>query len=385
MLAKKSDCTGCGACYNACPSSAIMMVPDREGFLRPSIDSNACKDGCTVCEKACPIISPQTSDNSLKITYAAYIKDEEKLRKSASGGAVYAFYENVLVRGGNICGVAYSEDFMTAKFVCTGSRVFADYFRSSKYIQADKGDIYKIVKAKLDLSHEVFFVGLPCEVAALMSYLGKTYDNLTTCDIICYGPTSPLISRQYLRSLKTFYPGKIISFNLRYKKDGNAVPMYVRAKFEDDEYVVPFADTDYGFAFRIFARPSCYRCHFKGDNSKADITTGFFVGANEKDEFYNKSGVSAIIVRSEKGRDFLAKCDNLMLYEEKYETVAANNPMLEKSREYDTRRDNFVELIIRQGLKMVVDAYRTPPEQAHWMTQLRRYIKRLFYKTDKPL
>ncbi|WP_081675238.1 4Fe-4S binding protein [Butyrivibrio sp. LC3010] len=49
----KKDCCGCAACYSICPRMAISMVPDDEGFMYPSVDSNQCIS-CNLCIKVCP-------------------------------------------------------------------------------------------------------------------------------------------------------------------------------------------------------------------------------------------------------------------------------------------------------------------------------------------
>ena len=49
---KKEDCCGCSACYSVCPTNAIVMELDVEGFLYPTIVSNKCI-GCNLCVKVC--------------------------------------------------------------------------------------------------------------------------------------------------------------------------------------------------------------------------------------------------------------------------------------------------------------------------------------------
>jgi NAD-dependent dihydropyrimidine dehydrogenase PreA subunit len=53
VCSAKERCCGCGACYNACPTNAIFMKKDREGFLYPVIDQKKCID-CGVCISVCP-------------------------------------------------------------------------------------------------------------------------------------------------------------------------------------------------------------------------------------------------------------------------------------------------------------------------------------------
>lgn len=51
----KKDCTGCGCCFLVCPSHAIKMETDEEGFDYPNIDHSKCIK-CSLCVRSCPII-----------------------------------------------------------------------------------------------------------------------------------------------------------------------------------------------------------------------------------------------------------------------------------------------------------------------------------------
>ena len=35
-------CVGCGACEQSCYKNAVVMRPDKEGFLHPSVDEKKC-------------------------------------------------------------------------------------------------------------------------------------------------------------------------------------------------------------------------------------------------------------------------------------------------------------------------------------------------------
>ena len=54
LFKKKSLCCGCTACYAICPSQAISMHEDYEGFEYPVIDDSKCVR-CYMCQKVCPI------------------------------------------------------------------------------------------------------------------------------------------------------------------------------------------------------------------------------------------------------------------------------------------------------------------------------------------
>ena len=51
-LPERGSCTGCGACASGCPKGAIHMLPDREGFLYPTV-TDACIQ-CGHCNSRCP-------------------------------------------------------------------------------------------------------------------------------------------------------------------------------------------------------------------------------------------------------------------------------------------------------------------------------------------
>ena len=52
-LPERGSCTGCGACASGCPKGAIHMLPDREGFLYPTV-TDACIQ-CGHCAHICPV------------------------------------------------------------------------------------------------------------------------------------------------------------------------------------------------------------------------------------------------------------------------------------------------------------------------------------------
>ena len=51
LYEKKENCCGCTACYAICPTKAIEMIEDEEGFLYPEINQKK----CIVCNKCLSI------------------------------------------------------------------------------------------------------------------------------------------------------------------------------------------------------------------------------------------------------------------------------------------------------------------------------------------
>ena len=118
--------------------------------------------------------------------YGGYIDDDDKLMQSASGGIATALAEQMINAGGFVAGVAYSKDFYKAEYIVTNNKRDLEKLKSSKYIETDKKDIYNKVKSLLEQDKKVLFIGLPCVVAAMYNFLGKRFENLLTCELICH-------------------------------------------------------------------------------------------------------------------------------------------------------------------------------------------------------
>lgn len=52
LVDRKERCCGCSACYSVCPTNAIKMEEDEEGFLYPTINLDVCIK-CYNCIEVC--------------------------------------------------------------------------------------------------------------------------------------------------------------------------------------------------------------------------------------------------------------------------------------------------------------------------------------------
>lgn len=71
-------CSGCTACMNSCPSGAIKMVEDSEGFKYPEIDENICIN-CGICRSVCPFHKDYSKKYNLEtpLVYAVKNRNED--------------------------------------------------------------------------------------------------------------------------------------------------------------------------------------------------------------------------------------------------------------------------------------------------------------------
>ena len=198
-LASVAQCSGCTACKAACPKQAIAMVADHEGFLRPQIDASKCVQ-CHACERVCPVLHPSEPDTS-PTCYAARTKDDVLRLASSSGGIFTELARPILAKGGVVFGCVWEKPALVAIHAKAENEDELAAMRGSKYVQSDLRDTYREAKAELQKGREVLFSGTPCQIAGLNKYLGKSYDNLLTVEIICHGVPSPAVFEKYKQEL----------------------------------------------------------------------------------------------------------------------------------------------------------------------------------------
>lgn len=258
--------------------------------------------------------------------YACYLRDEDELQKSTSGGAFYVLAKKVLMQNGVVFGAAFSNSHMV-EHIEASTLEELEAIRKSKYVQSRIGNAYIRVKKYLENSRMVLFSGTPCQIAGLKCFLGKEYSNLLTVDLICHGVPSEKLLQEHIERLEDTN-GKILRIQFRDKQNGwNNVSVSYET-MEHKQCVKAYEDAYfYGFDKYYFLRPSCYECDFRGLKSGADITIGDYWGIQkEHSEFWNDNGVSAVILKSEKGVDFFEDCKKELVWcESSVEKIANYN------------------------------------------------------------
>ena len=264
--------------------------------------------------------------------YGGYLDNTAKLLQSASGGIATALSEFVLSQGGYVVGVAYSKDFYKAEYIIIDDISDVSKLKGSKYVDCDKKGIYADVKKLIETGKMVLFFGLPCVIAALYTFIGTKPENLFTCELICHGPTYAKVHSDYIEHLEKKYKSKVVDFSVRHKVDAWE-PSYLYAKFENEKtYQKPFYDTEYGYAFSVLGKTSCYNCKFKGNNRQGDIMIGDFWGATDSDEYWNKYGVSSVFAETDKGDALIKATPGIKLFNTTFEKAVEKNPMVIMSK-----------------------------------------------------
>ncbi len=289
-----NSCTGCGVCSISCPKNCISIALNDKGFFEYSIDQDKCIN-CGICEKVCGQNMLELDSMANKKMFGGYIRNNEDLMKSSSGGICTAIAKESIKKGQTVIGCVYDNINNIAKF-----DIFKDLrelvkMQGSKYIQAYTIDAL----SKLDTLDKGVIIGTPCQISGINSYLtfkGKR-DNFLLIDIICHGVPSYALWNKYISNFKN-----VKELKFRDKSKGwRQKCIYIKAnnktycKNDTKDYFYRF------FEMSNVYNECCYECKYR-DKSVADLRVGDYWGPRY---IKNKTGVSMIIPMTTKGNECL--------------------------------------------------------------------------------
>lgn len=383
LFQKKQDCCGCELCSVVCPRQIIEMREDDEGFLYPHVtDESACVS-CNRCLSVCPAKSPGREPNSLRSSYGGFVNDLNAVKNSSSGGYATAISQSFVEKGGVVYGVRYSPDCLSIIYDRAERIDELERFRTSKYAQAHKDSVYAGVAKDLKEGRKVLFIGLPCEVSALYHYV-RTRENLYTISLVCHGPTSQKVHRQFCEGILKENGAESLDYiSLRYKETGWK-PYYIKARFNTGaEYSREFDKTGYDVAFKYLKRPSCSVCKYKLGNKEfglvADLVLGDYHGVRKDSPEYNGWGVSQASVLTDKGEDLMAMLQSSStLYPISRKIIESTNIAMRAPIPLKRYRKQFASAFCRKGLSY---ASRNPLVRFEMKkNELKRDVKRLLVR-----
>lgn len=389
LLASRYLCNGCEACANVCAHDCISFSLDSSGFYYPQIDTFKCVD-CGLCEKTCPILNRDSLlfrhiDYDDTIAYGAYIKDQNDIKKSASGGIAYALAQHIIGQSGVVYGVIYQDDFRNVVYtrICTLDSFQA--MRGSKYVMARKYMIYKDVKKDLKDGKKVLFIGLPCEIGGLYAFLRHDYNNLYTTELICAGTGSYAAHKGFLDLFELKTNSKVKVFTYRFKKRGQ-LPCYISAQsYNKKKYLCEFSYSPLGSCIEKYKRMSCYQCMYKSENRKADLTIGDFWTLTPLNPIYNHWGTSVIFPRTVKGKRLFEELDNIIKEQVDISVALRSNyGQLKKNSLVPENRLEIENVLSTQGIAGFAHFYTPVPSFMHRVIgyvpgNCYKYIKKIGY------
>lgn len=342
------------------------MNPDEEGFLYPEIDKEVCIN-CGLCERVCPVEHPDYNNNARPSTYAAMLKDVDQRKRSSSGGLFYAIACWILQQGGKVYG-ATMDDSLQVKHIGVDTIEELQLLRGSKYVQSDLQNVFLNIRADLKAGRWCYFVGTPCQVAGLKSFLRKDYDNLLTSDLVCHGVPSQWLFDQHINYLEKKYKGKVSDYQFRNNESWGVCEIFnlTNPKGKSKRYIFPSYNLSpflYSFMYAMTYRHSCYDCKFARIPRQGDITLADYWGVKEFfPEIDSSKGVSLILANTDKGLKIINSISgDLTLFESKQEDGAKYNGNLLNISEKNIVRDTIYEKIKNEGYDVVAEKeFRSP-------------------------
>lgn len=348
---EKSNCTGCSACYAACPVDCIRMVPDVEGFLYPAIGESCIS--CGKCVKVCPQINHLSGAvETEQEVYAALSKSYSTWKKSASGGA----FAEICKVWGNGTAVIYGAAWNSLKV----NHIRVEYKNvdsvlCSKYVASDMRDCYRAVKKDVLNDRYVVFCGTPCQVAGLRSFLDCDYNRLLFVDLVCHGAGSPAVFSDCITLLERQFGKKVEAYRFRAKQKYFEARHIQQIKFTDQSCVF-VEDDPY---MQLFLSEKCLRrscaenCKYRDANRQGDITLADYKGLYlDFPELRGaKYNYTALVFNTCKGlRIKLPLSDNLSLEKSSLESIRRDNPLFYRNNKKNTDR-GFMEEYAKTRIK----------------------------------
>lgn len=241
--------------------------------------------------------------------------------------------KKVIDSGGSVYGVTMEFPSCSVRHVRIDEVARIARLQGSKYVQGNASDCFRDVGNDLDSGKDVLFSGLPCQVAALRSYLGSIPNNLLLLDVICHGVPSQETFLRYRDSVvSSDNRSAIVSFSFRDKTRSwqKAAPCWV-LQTGSVQSIIPDNLFTKAFTLDLFSRPSCHRCPFRNWRSGSDITIGdHWDVASRPKEWDDETGVSSVVIRSKKGLGFWASISQseLLFRNTAQPNILAGNPAL---------------------------------------------------------
>ena len=375
------NCTQCYACVYSCAKGAIIMVDSCDGFKIPHIDESVCV-GCGACVKSCHRLNGGVNYQKPLKTLACWTKNQKDREKSSSGGAFSVLARKVLGAGGVVYGASMDEN-LKVRHIGIENASDLILLQGSKYLQSYLGDIYKQVKVQLQGGRQVLFSGTPCQVAGLLTYLKRKYDNLLTCDVVCHGVPSQEAFDVYVEKNGISKNSKYLNF--RYTK-GWGMQMSTQASHpkETDSKVRPLSPTK-NYYFRAFDKglmfsEACYSCAYARPERVGDISLADFWGIGSKIPFAHpiQKGISMMLVNNEKADRFVSECSDLYSEERTLEEAIEGNHNLSKTSNRPKGRDSYFEDLKNMSVKGLCRKYNLAPSLRDYLRFTKQILKAYF-------
>jgi coenzyme F420-reducing hydrogenase beta subunit len=350
---EKSKCCGCAMCEYICPTNAIMMEHDFEGFAYPSVNTALCVN-CNKCKAVCPIDTCNMNTGNA-VAYAAYSKDNSTIKASSSGGIFTELAKKFISDGGYVCGCTIDANYQVKHIIIDNIKDIS-LLQGSKYVQSDLGMCLPQISDLLKQGKKLLFVGTPCQVSAIKNVFDSP--NLTTIDLLCHGVPSQKLFDFYIKYLEQKHKGKLTEIVFRDKeKFGWSITQRYKIKKKNTikTFYLERHTSEYfsGFLRNMTQRYSCFTCPYTTLNRVGDITLADFWGVDKvRPDLLNLEGTSLVISNSNMGNDLMGAIKHtIFISEVDFKDATYQNINLISPPEKNSLREDIYDQIFNLGFK----------------------------------
>lgn len=380
LYESNEECCGCTACATVCPKQAITFDYNMEGFLYPKIDFSKCV-GCLKCEAVCAfkkdIKTPIPEKPKTKI-WAAKSRNRDVVANSSSGGMFTVFSDVFLERGDIVAACQYSYETDSVLLSIIHDKESRDKARGSKYIQAELKDSFNNLIELLRKHREkkAIVFGTGCQIAGLDLVLKSLQlrNRVVLVDLICHGVASSNLWKNYISKIESEQGDPISYVTFKDKRNGWESPSVFAIIDEKETSIKSYADWFYmGWSLR----ESCYKCPYTRIDRRSDITIGDYWGIqNVIPEFYDRMGVSLVIVHTESGMELFDNVSHAIDYQLSNRKECLQ-PRLISPQLRPTDRDFFWSDMQENGMDYCIEKYKEHYDVSI-KEKIKKCLKRLF-------
>lgn len=301
------SCTSCGGCAAVCPTNAIVMLVDEQGFYRPVVDVKKCVD-CSLCTKVCykydDIEEYDLAEHKDVRLFACQAKDNAVLNTTTSGGVAYLLAKTLYRQGYKCVGVVYETLHDSARHICAVNEKDIELFKGSKYIQSKTYPAFKKMLDKKEKGRKTVMFGTPCQIYAVDKFLKRTNrrEDFLLVDIYCHGCPSLKVWHKYVQEIKELTKKSKfdqVDFRSKIKGWGNfyvvvivdGLRVFISNRKKDEFYQLFFSN--------LLLNEACQNCALRSSLEYTDIRLGDFWG---KCYDTDTKGVSGVTLVTENGK-----------------------------------------------------------------------------------
>lgn len=356
-------CFECENCINCCPTNAIRLegktIFDRKAVIAPE----SCIH-CGKCEKVCPALNLNKLQRKEAIAAYGVKSTDEGAQQSTSGGLFFEMAKKTLSEGGCAAGAAYRDDWSVSAEIISEKKDLPR-LQGSKYVKCHNQNAFSEIKKRIQSGEKVLFGGTPCQIAALYTYLGeplKDSNQLITADLVCHGCPPGQLFQDYVSFLERKNGASLTSFQFRSHKYGDKLVGTIGLKRNGKQKWKDLFSEESSY-FSLFLEgdtylESCYQCPFACKERISDFTISDYWGwkvesyqALTEKGVRDGDGVSAILIHTEKGKQFFDEIkDHMISVQVKPERIIRHNPQLNCPSQCDlSEREKMIDGYTKNG------------------------------------